>query len=76
MEREKHGSSHVTSGVCREGQTTGFLRAAGSQKRRKFFPGLERSTEGAMVAPGLRGADARSRTVQRNGLTAVREIPT
>jgi ORF6N domain len=32
------GSSHATSEVCHGWQTTGFLRDAGPQKRRKFCP--------------------------------------
>ena len=32
------GSSHATSGVCQDRQTTGFLRDAGLQEHGKFFP--------------------------------------
>jgi hypothetical protein len=32
------GSAHALSGICNGLQITGFLRDAGSQKRRKFRP--------------------------------------
>jgi hypothetical protein len=32
------GPTHASDGVWQESQTTGFLREAGSQWRRKFFP--------------------------------------
>jgi hypothetical protein len=62
--RETQGSSHAASGVCQKRQTTGFLRDAGSQKRRKRFPQRPRTDYSARCASPL--ACARGRPYERS----------